>query len=103
MKFNEFIEFLNKNLNSKNTFLEKATEFQNEKNKKRTPAKRWNDVKIERAVDKMWTELAKNVYNKVKPGVTVKSYDANGSWIEYLEKNEVLENIDDMIVDLEFE
>lgn len=103
MNFKEFLEYMDNNLDSKDVFYQKAMDDQLARNARRAPAKRWNETKLERAVDKMWTELMKNVYDKFKSSVNSKAADPYQAWIDYIEKNESLEGLDEMMVDLEFE
>lgn len=102
MTFKEFVAYMDKNLTSKDTFYEKAMEDQLARNARRAPAKRWNETKLDRAVDKLWVELMKNVYDKFKMTIRTQSSDPYQAWIDYIEKTEALENLDDMMIDLEF-
>ncbi|MGX7394037.1 hypothetical protein [Carnobacterium mobile] len=103
MTFKEFLEYINENLSGKSTFYEKAMEDQLARNGRRAPAKRWNETKIDRAIDKMWVELVRNIYDKFKSTINSKSSDPYQGWIDFMNKNESLEKLDEMIVDLEFE
>lgn len=103
MTINEFLEFLEKNLMSYDTFIDKATEHQLEKNKKRPPKKRWDEKKIIRSVNTMWKISMQVAYDKVKVEVGMPRYDGYDKWVEFIEKNELLEAINDSISELEFE
>jgi len=102
LNFKEFEEYLNANLGSKSIFFEKAMEDQIRRNARRAPAKRWNEAKLERAVNKMWTDMATSIYNKFKISIKTNSSDPYQSWIDFIEKNEALENLDEMMTELEF-
>ena len=100
MTLQEFIEYLESVMSSKETFYNLSMEDQLARNKRRAPAKRWNDVKMERVVDKQWKELMTNVYN------TVKSQNKNAfrqSWIDFIHQNDFLENLDNSITEIEFD
>lgn len=103
MNFKEFVEYMDKNLGAKDTFYQKALDDQMARNARRAPAKRWNETKLDRAVDKLWKELMKNVYDKFKMNIKANESDPYNSWIDYIEKNEALESLDEMLVELEFE
>ncbi len=102
LNFKEFEEYLDANLGSKDIFFEKAMEDQMRRNARRPPAKRWNEAKLERAVNRMWTDIVRSIYDKFKITINTKSSDPYQAWIEFFEKNEALENLDEMMNDLEF-
>ncbi|MDT2814323.1 hypothetical protein P7H75_05650 [Vagococcus carniphilus] len=103
MTINEFLEFLEKHLSNYNLFIEKSTEYQLEKNKKRTPKKRWDEKKINRVVNGMWKSSMQVAYDKVKSEVGVPRYDGYEKWTDFIEKNDLLEAINNSISELEFE
>lgn len=103
MNFKEFVEYMENNLSAKDTFYQKAMDDQIARNARRAPAKRWNETKLDRAVDRLWSDLMKNVYDKFKMAIKVNPSDPYKSWIDYIEKNEALESLDEMLVELEFE
>ncbi|WP_034550007.1 hypothetical protein [Carnobacterium funditum] len=103
MNFKEFVAYMEQNLSAKDAFYQKALDDQVARNVRRAPAKKWNEAKMDRAVDKLWLELMKNVYDKFKWVVKENSSDPRKSWIEYIEKTESLESLDEMLVELEFE
>lgn len=101
MTKNELMEYLEQNLSNYTLFLSKALEYQQEKNKRRPSKKRWADEKMERAADNMWKDFASSVYEKVKTGY--KSDTSVSSYPAFIEKNEMLESLNDAIGELEFE
>ena len=103
MSFKEFLEYLEKNLSSYDTFIIKATDCQNEKNKKRTPKKRFDDKKLNRAVNKMWEDAMMVAYTNVKSAVGNPKFDVYESWMKKIEEHELLDGLNDSISDLEFE
>lgn len=52
MNKSELLEYINSNSAAITIFKDKVRTEQETKNKKRQPAKRWNEAKIERTVDK---------------------------------------------------
>lgn len=103
MKFKEFQLLLEEKLSSYELFITKATEYQNEKNKNRPPKKRWDEAKVERAVEGMWKQLAENVYNKVKPDAPVYAANIEEAWDKYMEEKEMYGSLNDTIDELEFD
>lgn len=103
MTFNEFVDYMSENLMSKSSFYQKAMEFQEKKNKKRPPAKRWNKTKLDRAVNKMWEDILRNMYDRIKPSVDKKAYDQKEAWLDYMTTNNILDAMDDGLIEIEFE
>lgn len=103
MNFKEFVAYMEENISAKDTFYQKALVDQEARNGRRAPAKKWNETKLDRAVDKLWLELMKNIYDKFKWVVKENPSDPYNSWVEYIEKTESIENLDEMLVELEFE
>ena len=69
MNKNELLEYIDNNSAAITIFKDKVRTEQETKNKKRQPAKRWNEVKIERTVDKFTDDFISNVYDKLYKGV----------------------------------
>lgn len=103
MNFTEFMEYMDNHLQSRETFVANATEYQNVKNRRRAPAKRWKEEKIQRAVNNMWTDLLKTIYARIKPLVKASSSEPKKEWINYIETNEILDSLDESIYEIEFE
>ncbi len=103
MTINEFLEFLEINLSSYDLFIEKSTEHQIEKNKKRPPKKKWDEKKMNRAVNTMWKSSMQVAYDKVKSEIGISKFDSYEKWMDFMEKNELLDAINDSISELEFE
>lgn len=103
MTFKEFLEYMENNLNNRDTFYKKALDDQIARNARRLAAKRWNEQKINRVIDRQWSDMMKNVYDKFKTNIKINPSNPFNSWIDYIERNDALESLDEMIVDLEFE
>ncbi|MBU7003875.1 hypothetical protein [Pediococcus pentosaceus] len=96
----ELLEYIEINSGVKDKFMEKALDYQNEKNQKRPFAKRWNKTKVERAADKMYDQVLTSIYDKLKNNI--KSSDSK-KWAEFIEENNVLEDLEDSMSDITFE
>ena len=68
MNKSELLEYINSNSAAITIFKDNVRTEQETKNKKRHPAKRWNEAKIERTVDKFTDDFIGNVYDKLYKG-----------------------------------
>lgn len=68
MNKSELLEYINSNSAAITIFKDKVRTEQETKNKKRQPAKRWNEAKIERTVNKYTDDFIGNVYDKLYKG-----------------------------------
>ena len=87
LTYKEFLEYLENDFDGYEIFMEKATEYQQNKNQKRPSKSRWNPGKVEKATNEMWKKAMQPLYK----------------WIEYIEQHEVLEGLRDAMADLNFD
>lgn len=99
MKYKEFLEYLELNLEGYKTFMNKARQYQITKNLKRPAKNRWSDEKMEKASYELWKKSMENLYNNLKK--EIKS-DLSLSWTSYIEKHEILETVNESISELDF-
>lgn len=99
MKYKEFLEYLETNLEGYQTFMKKARQYQSEKNAKRPAKSRWNDDKIEKAAYNMWKQAMESLYNNLKN--EIKS-DFRFAWTDFIEKNNIFEVVNDSISEMDF-
>lgn len=83
--------YLNANSRAVAIFRRRALAFQHNKNRKRSPAKRWNEAVISSAVDKMVGQFVDNVYDKLKNSVKENKLTPYDSWVNFIENYEVIE------------
>ena len=89
MNKNELLEYIDNNSTAITIFKDKVRTEQEAKNKKRQPAKRWNEAKIERTVDKYTNDFIGTVYdNRNTP---------RDKWIEFIETNEILDDLEESV------
>lgn len=81
MNRNELFEYIESNSTVITIFKNKVRADQKLKNKKRQPAKRWNESKIERTVDKITDDFINNVYDKLAKGVKANRHTTKQQWI----------------------
>lgn len=103
MHYREFVEYLEENLHNKDAFFNRAMAYQKEKNKARQKANRWDQIKLDRAVERMWNDVTQNIYNTIQPKVDKNPIMPEKPWLDFFEKNNLLESIDDSLVEIEFE
>lgn len=99
MKYKEFLEYLEKNLEGYNIFTHKAMQYQRDKNLKRQPKSRWSDEKMQKAVYGMWKTAMEPLYNTLKG--EIKS-DFREPWYLFIEKNNLFESVNEGISELDF-
>lgn len=100
MKYKEFLEYLETNLEGYTIFMTKARKYQLEKNAKRPAKSRWKDEKMEKATYDMWKKSMEPLYNKLKAEINSNFQE---SWISFIEKNEILETVNEGISELNFD
>lgn len=94
--------YLSENSSVLTTFWDKGWDYQNMKNQKRQPAKRWNETKVDRAVDKMVKEFIENIYQKIAFNIKGE-LDSENTWLQFIEQNEVIAGLEEAVNELEFE
>ena len=99
MKYKEFLEYLELNLEGYKTFMNKARQYQITKNLKRPAKNRWSGEKMEQAAYELWKKSMENLYNNLKK--EIKS-NLSLSWTSYIEKHEILETVNESISELDF-
>lgn len=97
MNKNELLEYIDNNSTAITIFKDKVRTEQEAKNKKRQPAKRWNDAKIERTVDKFTDDFIGNVYDKLYKGMKANRNTSNEEWIAFIETNEILDDLEESV------
>ena len=97
MKYKEFLEYLESNLEGYNIFMRKARQFQGLQNAKRK--KKWSDEKVEKAAYDMWRMSLEPLYINLKHEI---NSDSRLSWISFIENHEVMENVNESINDIDF-
>lgn len=103
MTMNNFTEYMKDNLTGYQKFYEKALEFQNAKNQKRQKDKRWNEVKIERAVNDMWKKSMEVLYHKIKPEVrNNEKLFGKKAWFKYMDEKNIFEMLNESLSEVEF-
>ena len=83
MKYKEFLEYLESNLEGYNIFMRKARQFQG----------------LQNAAYDMWRMSMEPLYNNLKHEI---NSDSRLSWISFIENHEVMENVNESINDIDF-
>ncbi|KAJ72472.1 hypothetical protein M222_2242 [Enterococcus faecalis AZ19] len=104
MLYQEFREYLEENAShSLELFIEKATDYQLKKNKKRSGSAKWNDAKVHRAIDDMLDRLIDSAYEQIKVQKGVPKYNGKQIWIDFMNEHEFLEMFADGVAETEFD
>ena len=102
MNKNELLEYIDTNSTAITIFKDKVRADQKAKNKKRQPAKRWNEAKIERTVNKFTDDFIGNVYDKIYKGMKANRNTSSQEWIEFIETNEILDDLEESVSMIDF-
>lgn len=94
MDKNELLEYIDANSSAIAVFKDKVRTDQETRNKKRQPAKRWNEARIERQVDKYTDEFISNVYDKLSKGAKATRSTPREKWVAFIESNEILDSLE---------
>ena len=97
MNKNELLEYIDTNSTAITIFKDKVRAEQEAKNKKRQPAKRWNETNIERVVDKFTDDFISNVYDKLYKAVKANRNTPTQRWIAFIETNEILDDLEESV------
>ncbi len=97
MNRSELLEYINSNSAAITIFKDKVRTEQETKNKKRQPAKRWNEAKIERTVDKFTDDFIGNIYDKLYKGMKANRNTSSQKWIDFIETNEILDDLEESV------
>jgi len=99
MKYKEFLQYLESDLDAYKIFMSKSMQFQRDKNSRRQAKKRWDEDKMQRAAYDMWKKSMETLFNTLKQEI---NSDLNFVWKEYIQKNNILETVNDGIRDMDF-
>lgn len=94
-------KFISDNSQVEVIFMQKAFEYLNSKNKKRQPAKRWNEEQITRQAEKMYAQVVEDLYNKLHTQVKANRFTPAEKWIQFINQNEVLDGLEESMIELE--
>ena len=106
MKYNDFKNLLEERLSGYEVFMQKAKEFQITKNKSRSGKARWNDKKVNKAINGMWEQAAQNIYQTVKrmdKAPNSKALDPYNDWLRFMEKENLFDTLSESLAEIEME
>lgn len=103
MNKEELLEYIDNNSTAVANFKDKVRADQQTKNKKRQPAKRWNDARIERQVDKFTNEFISNIHDKLSKALKANNHTPKEKWIKFIEENELLDDLEESVSMIDFE
>lgn len=106
MKYNDFKNLLENRLSGYEVFMQKAEEFQIAKNKLRSGKAKWNDKKVNRAIEVMWDQAAQNIYQSVKrmdKAPNSRALDPYNDWLRFMEKENLFDTLSESLAEVEME
>ena len=103
MNKDELLEYIGNNSTAVANFKDKVRADQQIKNKKRQPAKRWNDARIERQVDKFTDQFIGNIYDKLTRAIKANNHTPKEKCIKFIEGNELLDDLEESVSMIDFE
>lgn len=83
-------------------FMGKAMDYLHGKNKKRQPAKKWNEARIQQQSEKMYAQVVEDLYVQLHTQVQANRFTPADKWIKFINENEVLDGLEESIIELEF-
>ncbi|POE40583.1 hypothetical protein ACX51_12570 [Lacticaseibacillus paracasei] len=99
----EFETYLNANSRAVALFRSRALSYQHSQNRKRAASKRWSEIAVASAVDKMVSQFVDNVYDKLNANVKENKLHPYENWVNFIETNEVLDILEDSVAEIDFE
>lgn len=106
MKYNNFKNLLEERLSGYEVFMKKAEEFQIAKNKSRSGKAKWNDKKVNKAINGMWEQAAQNIYQTVKKmdkAPNSRALDPYNDWLRFMEKEDLFDTLSESLAEVEME
>lgn len=97
MKYKEFLEYMENNLDGYQVFIQKARRYQTIENAKRK--KKWSDDNVEKTTYEMWKKSMENLYNNLKQKI---NSDSRFAWTDFITKNNLFEVVNDSISEMDF-
>ena len=103
MNKEELLEYIDNNSTAIVNFKDKVRADQQAKNKKRQPAKRWNDARIERQVENFTNDFIANIHDKLSKALKASNHTPKEKWIKFIEENELLDDLEESVSMIDFE
>lgn len=103
MNKEKLLEYIDNNSTAVSNFKDKVRADQQAKNKKCQPAKRWNDARVERQVDKFTDQFISNIYDKLSRAIKANNHTPKERWIKFIEENELLDDLEESVSMIDFE
>lgn len=103
MDTEELRDYLTDNSNIENLFTSKCLQYLTEKNNQRSLDKRWPQERIDREAANMYYKFLVNIHDKISSNFKgLAKHDPN-KWRHFISVNEVLDQLEESVVELDFE
>ena len=99
----ELETYLNANSRVVAIFRSQALAYQHRKNRQRAASKRWSKTAVASDIDKMVSQFIDNLYDKLKTNIKENKFQPYDSWVNFIESNEVLDNLEETVSEIEFD
>lgn len=103
MNFNDFLDYMEENLSAYPIFIKKAKEYQLLKNKGRSGKAKWSDIRVENETHGMWLNAMQALHEKIKSEVGMPILNPKQKWLEFMEKHNLIESLNDGLAEVEFD
>lgn len=103
MDVEELKNYLKENSNVENLFTSKCLDYLTEKNENLPKAKRWPQEKLDREADKMYSQFLQGIRDKISTRFKGYAKHDPDKWRHFMEVNEVPDELEESVVDIEFE
>ncbi|MEE6717017.1 hypothetical protein [Schleiferilactobacillus harbinensis] len=102
MDTEELRHYIEANSNVKHAYMNKAMEQLQEINRAKSPARRSNDAELDHQAEMMYANFIHDVHDKVVASTNLTGSDSYEQWINTIQRNEILESLEESIVDSDY-
>ncbi len=95
MDVDELTTYLDENSRVVSNFRAKMMAYEVEKNKRRQPAKRWNQTQLDRAVDKSQATFMKSVFDQLSGSISADK--SAKEWATFIDDNEIADSLEESV------
>lgn len=97
----ELEEYLESHSQIVDNFRNKYAAFLNEQNAGRSTNKKWSSLRIENETDSAVSKFLSNIQAKLSSAMKPRQRKQYASWIDYMERNNVIDSLEESMMDLE--
>ncbi|ARW23058.1 hypothetical protein [Levilactobacillus brevis] len=98
----ELEEYLEANSQIVDNFRDKYAAFLNKQNADRPTNKKWSSLRIKNETSSTVIKFISNIQAKLSSAMKPRQRKQYAAWIDYIERNEIIDNLEESLMDLEF-